>query len=141
MAWLLDTNVAIYLRDLEPTVSARVADLSGETALSLVTLVELEGGIDGTRDALGRRAALDALLASMTVLALDRATVAAYATILRETGFSRPRILDRLIAATAIVHGLTLVTVNGADFRDIPDLNLEVWPAPPLQRAGMPVPQ
>ena len=40
------------------------------------------------------------------------------------------RILDRLIAATAIVHDLTLVTINGADFRDIPGLKLEAWPAP-----------
>jgi predicted nucleic acid-binding protein len=53
-----------------------------------------------------------------------------YGDIVRANGFSRTRVFDRLIAATALVHDLTLVTINGADFRDNPGLNLEVWPVP-----------
>lgn len=34
-----------------------------------------------------------------------------------------------MIAATALVHGLVLITLNGRDFTDVPDLDLEVWPA------------
>lgn len=63
-------------------------------------------------------------------MAFDQNVVAAYGAVIRVLGFSRPRILDRLIAATAIVYDLTLVTINGADFRDIPGLKLEVWPTP-----------
>ena len=61
---------------------------------------------------------------------LDEHVVEQYGHIVRDCGFTRARVFDRLIAATAIVHDLTLVTINGPDFRDIPGLKLEVWPAP-----------
>jgi hypothetical protein len=35
----------------------------------------------------------------------------------------------RMIAATALVEGLTLITVNGEDFRDVPGLEFLVWEA------------
>ena len=35
--------------------------------------------------------------------------------------------LDLMIAAVALVHDLTLVTHNTADFQHIPDLRLEDW--------------
>ena len=35
--------------------------------------------------------------------------------------------MDLLIAASAIVHDLTLVTHNTQDFRNIPNLHLEDW--------------
>lgn len=37
---------------------------------------------------------------------------------------------DILIAATALVHGLNLVTENVAHFRRISGLNIESWRAP-----------
>ncbi len=72
----------------------------------------------------------DKLVSSLQVLDVDGRAVDVYARIVATCGFSRPRTIDRLIAATAIVHGLTLVTINGDDFRDIAGLSLEVWPAP-----------
>jgi len=38
-----------------------------------------------------------------------------------------------MIAATAMVQGLTLVTINGDDFRDIGGLSLDIWPSPAAQ--------
>jgi len=35
-----------------------------------------------------------------------------------------------MIAAAALVHDLTVITMNGNDFRDVPGLKLEIWPSP-----------
>jgi predicted nucleic acid-binding protein len=35
-----------------------------------------------------------------------------------------------MIAATALVHGPPLVTLNGRDFRDVPGLELIEWERP-----------
>jgi len=128
---LLDTNVAIHLRDVESTVIARVAAMAEAPATALMTWVELENGIvTDPAKAADRRITTDALLRTLAVLPFDADVVHSYGRIVAARGFSRVRIIDRLIAATAIVHGLTLVTMNAADFRDIPGLTLEAWPAP-----------
>jgi predicted nucleic acid-binding protein len=69
------------------------------------------------------------LLQTMRLVPFDAAIVPIYGEIVAACGYSRRQVFDRLIAATAILHDLTLVTLNGADFADIPDLRLEVWPA------------
>lgn len=130
MAWLLDTSVAILLRDAESAADRRLAALDSVPALSIISQVELEGGVVA-RPALAakRRAALDAMLAAMPVLPFDAPCLAAYRSIVEEAGFSRRKVIDRMIAATALVHNLTLVTLNGPDFTDVPGLDLDVWAA------------
>lgn len=129
MSILIDTNIAIHLRDGEPTVIERVDALPEAPFLSIVTQIELEGGVyRHPHLAAMRRALVDALLADMAVLEFSHVMAGRYREIVAKCGFSRPRILDRMIAATAIVHDLTLITINGDDFRDIPGLRLEVWP-------------
>ena len=70
------------------------------------------------------------MLGRVHVLDINRDIVTAYGVIVAKVGFSRARVIDRLIAATAIVNGLTLVTMNGEDFRDNAGLALLAWPAP-----------
>ena len=77
-----------------------------------------------------RRRTLDAILARMATIEFGEEAIAAYRGIVAAVGTSKRRTLDRMIAATALVHGLTLVTLNGADFADVPGLELEVWRAP-----------
>ena len=43
--------------------------------------------------------------------------------------YSRRKLLDRMIAAQALVHRATLVTFNPDDFSDIPGLSSLVWPS------------
>lgn len=130
MRLLIDTNIAILLRDGDVSARARMHTLPAPPAISLLTLAELQGGLASRTHGEQRRRRLAVLLGTMNVIGFDRAVVDAYGDLVQHLGFSRPRILDRLIAATALVHDLTLVTINGPDFRDIPGLKLEVWPAP-----------
>ena len=128
MIFLLDTSVAIHLRDLNTPVAERVEALDGEVFISMVTRVELEGGVvrDPAHRAL-RRERVDLLLATLEALPFDGAAADRYREIVEATGFSRPRIIDRMIAAQARAHDATLVTMNGQDFRDIPRLKLLAW--------------
>lgn len=128
MAWLLDTSVAILLRDADSDADRRLAELRSIPALSIVSRVELEGGVMA-KPALAakRRAALDAILAALPVFPFDADCAAAYRRIVEAAGFSRRKVIDRMIAATALVHGLTLITANDADFSDVPGLELDVW--------------
>lgn len=128
MAYLLDTNVAIHLRDGDPTISAKIAALDDAILLSIITRVELEGGVyRDLADASARRARLDTLLSAIPVLTFDDAAADAYATIVASAGYSRRKLLDRMIAAHALVHRATLVTMNADDFRDITGLELLIW--------------
>ncbi len=128
MAYLLDTNVAIHLRDGDPGVTARVVALDGAVLLSIVTRVELEGGVyrEPAHAAL-RRARLDAMLAAIPTLAFDDAAADAYGAIVAQAGDSRRKLLDRMIAAQALVHRATLITGNENDFADVAGLQLLVW--------------
>ncbi|MCW0047801.1 MAG: PIN domain-containing protein [Pseudomonadota bacterium] len=128
MAYLLDTNVAIHLRDGDAVIDERVDALSPPLLLSIVSRVELEadlGRMDASADE--RRARLDALLDAVPVLPFGAAEAQAYRKIVETCGFSRRKVLDRMIAAQAITAGATLVTRNGEDFRDIPGLMLLEW--------------
>jgi predicted nucleic acid-binding protein len=128
LAYLLDTNVVIRLRDGDEQIEERVAALSTSVVLSVVTRIELEGGIHRDReDVLGRRLRLDGILQSMPVLAFGAADADAYRKIVEAAGYSRRKLLDRMIAAQALVHRATLITQNPADFQDIPGLDLLAW--------------
>lgn len=128
MAYLLDTNVAIHLRDGDAEVTARVAALDGAVLLSIVTRVELEGGVHREPQfAALRRARLDAMLAAIPTLAFDDTAADAYGAIVAHAGYSRRKLLDRMIAAQALVHRAVLVTLNAADVSDVVGLQLLAW--------------
>lgn len=131
MSILIDTSVAIHFRDRQPSILEAVLALDRLPLLSVISQVELEGGVYARPDAVERRRlALDELLSRLVVLPFEAKSAAAYRGIVKSIGFSRPRIADRMIAATALAHGLTLVTINGKDFADIPGLSLTVWRSP-----------
>jgi tRNA(fMet)-specific endonuclease VapC len=125
---LLDTNIAIDLRDGDDATASRVAALPERPCFSLITRIELESGV--FRDQQGadyRRRVLDGLLERFPVLSFTDDDVASYGRIVAASGFDRRRMLDRLIAAQAITRNASLVTANTADFADIPDLQLIAW--------------
>ena len=128
MAYLLDTDVAIHLRDGDRAVTEKIAALDDAVLMSIVTRVELEGGVyREPAFAPIRRARLDAMLAAIPTLAFDDTAAEAYGAIVAHAGYSRRKLLDRMIAAQAVVHRATLVTMNADDFLGIPGLALLAW--------------
>jgi predicted nucleic acid-binding protein len=128
LAYLIDTDVAIHLRDGNADVTAKIGALDDAVLMSIVTRVELEGGVYRfAAQASVRRARLDVILKAIPALAFDDAAADAYGAIVGHAGYSRRKLLDRMIAAQALVHRSTLVTMNGGDYADIPNLQLLVW--------------
>lgn len=128
MAFLLDTNVVIHLRDGDRAMLERVASLDGAVLMSVVTRVELEGGVYREPAAAGiRRARLDVILGAIPTLAFDTAAADACGAIVAGVGYSRRKLLDRMIAAQALVHRATLITLNAEDFQDVPGLAVLAW--------------
>jgi predicted nucleic acid-binding protein len=74
-----------------------------------------------------KRARLDLLLRNFDELPFTAAEAAVYGRIVEQCGYSRGKVLDRMIAAQAIVAGATLITLNSRDFTGIDGLSLEDW--------------
>jgi predicted nucleic acid-binding protein len=144
--YLLDTNVVSEVRKVEEgRADARVAawQLQVDPAtcfISAMTLMELEIGVlrMERRDAV-QGAVLRAWLErrvlpefSGRVLAVDEA-VARYCARLHAPD-PRPE-RDALIAATALVHGMTVVTRNTGDFAPTGVLLINPWEPLTLQDA------
>lgn len=125
MSYLLDTNVISELRKgqrCDPGVASWFADVSsGEVYLSALTVGEIRKGIENLRRRAEPRAeALEAWLHELLETHSDR-ILPIDEVIAEQWGrFNVPDtlpVLDSLLAATASVHGLTLVTRNLKDVK------------------------
>jgi tRNA(fMet)-specific endonuclease VapC len=67
------------------------------------------------------------MLEAIPTIAVYDEAAEAYGAIVAHAGYSRRKLLDRMIAAQAIVHRAALVTMNAAAFADIPELALVKW--------------
>lgn len=107
--YLLDTNVILGMLKSTPEILAMVGStglMAQQCAISAVTRMELLGypGITADEDALIRQR-----LAQLTYLAISSA-VEDKAIELRRS--RRVKLPDALIAATALCHGLELLTMD-----------------------------
>jgi predicted nucleic acid-binding protein len=129
--YLLDTNIVSELRKPRPNtyVVAWLKDVKdGELYLSAVTIGEIQAGIELTRaqdpgKAEKLEAWADQLAGSYNVLAMDSICFRRWAKLMHRQ--SDTVYEDAMIAATALVHSLTVVTRNVRDFArfDVPVLN------------------
>ena len=126
MAVMLDTSVAIHLRDGDPNILTRIKSVRDVITLPMVTLAELEAGVRGEVADI-RRAQLDILLDTFEVVPFLAEDARIYGEIVAAAGFSRRKVLDRMIAAQALRAKASLATMNADDFRDIPGLTLLEW--------------
>jgi predicted nucleic acid-binding protein len=131
LAVLLDTDVVIHLRDGDAWVEGQFRQLDPPLHISAITRVELENGVWREPEwSKLRRDALDEILSFVTTLEFGASEIAAYQAILAAVGLSKRKTADRMTAATALTHDLTLVTLNARDFRDVPGLKLLGWTRP-----------
>ena len=121
--YLLDTNVVSELRRPKPhgAVLAWFQELEDTMLhLSAVTIGEIQSGIEITREQDATKASeievwLEMVASTYNVLPMDARTFRAWAHLMHRR--SDTVYEDAMIAATAKVHGLTVVTRNVADFK------------------------
>jgi toxin FitB len=120
--YLVDTNVVSELRKPRPHPRA-AAWLRGvsnrDLFLSAVTVGELQAGVEITRQQDKAKAAeieawVDQIAGAWNILPMDARAFRHWATLMHNR--SDDLIEDAMIAATAHVHGLTVVTRNIRDF-------------------------
>ena len=127
MKALLDTSVLL---------AGDVPPLEGDLAISAATLAELHFGVLVTRDD-GVRAErlrrLSLIERNFDSLPIDDAVARGYgrlaATLAHRGRQPRARVMDWLIAATALAHGARLYTRNADDLAGLDDL-LEIVTVP-----------
>ncbi|MES2935213.1 MAG: type II toxin-antitoxin system VapC family toxin [Pseudomonadota bacterium] len=121
--FLLDTNVVSELRKPRPhgAVLAWLQSVDeAQLHLSAVTLGEIQAGIELTREQDSIKAAeieawLELVASAYNVLPMDAAAFRNWASLLHRK--SDTLYEDAMIAATARVHKLVVVTRNVADFK------------------------
>jgi predicted nucleic acid-binding protein len=121
--YLLDTNIVSELR--KPKPHGAVVQWLQEAAdtdlhLSAVTIGEIQAGIELTREQDETKAAeieqwLELVSGSYNVIPMDASAFRAWARLMHRA--SDTLYEDAMIAATARVHKLTVVTRNVSDFK------------------------
>ena len=109
LRFLLDTNFVLGMMKSAPAVQTtlqRLAPLTGQCAYSAVTRMELLG-FPGITEA--EQALIDARLQELSYLALDRRIEDATIALRRQRRIKLP---DAVIAATALTHGLELLSLE-----------------------------
>lgn len=128
VAYLVDTDWVIHYLTGVPGVAVRLDGLMEEgVALSIISLAELYEGVFYSRDTEQSSHRLQDFLEGVTVVNLDDETC-------RVFGMERGRLraagrliadMDLMIGATALRHGLTLLTNNRRHFEAMENLRLE----------------
>ncbi|WP_375448417.1 type II toxin-antitoxin system VapC family toxin [uncultured Fibrella sp.] len=132
-AYLIDTNIAIYFLDgvlPDHTLPFVLAVMDAGPRLSVATQIELVGRFPNPE----KRRLVEAFVSRSTLFPLT-AVIVQQTIAIKQT--HKIKLGDAIIAATALVHNLTLVTRNVSDFQAIAGL-IVVNPFAPTGTPGHP---
>ena len=129
MGYLIDTDIcSAHLRNT-PQVTRQFLRNPGCLSISVLTLGELLSWTLRAKSPPRHQQSLVSFLADVTVVDVDH-------TIAIRFGEIRAQLLDQgqpvasvdlMIAATGLVHGMTVVTHNVGHFQRVPGLIVEDW--------------
>jgi tRNA(fMet)-specific endonuclease VapC len=132
VSFLVDTDIcSAHLKNVG-IVTNRFLQYTGQLKISVITLGELYTWALRAKASPKRLQSLLELLNDVTVLTVDDDVALRFGEVnasLLDAGRTSPG-LDLMIASTALVHGLTLVTHNTRDYAHIPCLTVVDWLVP-----------
>jgi tRNA(fMet)-specific endonuclease VapC len=129
VSFLLDTDVCSAFLKGNHQVGNRVEQYGGGLYVSAITVAELFTWVLRKKASPSRLQGLLDFLENVTVLEINRDISYKFGEIRADQldhGSITPEI-DLFIAATAIHHGLRLVTHNVSDYANVPDLMVDDW--------------
>ena len=132
MTHVLDTDICSAHMRRPAGLAHRFFQYAGGIAISSVSLAELYTGAYKRAQPARLLALIADLLRDVAVLNFDSACAEQFGNIrgvLLQQG-TQVATADLVIASVALVHNLTLVTHNTADFQVIPGLRLDDWLIP-----------
>ena len=129
----LDTSVCVdLLRRPSTEISGQLEDvLDVDTSISSIVLGELETGVRKSSRPAWHADLLQRFLTRIVVVDFDAAAARHYGEIRAHLERRGTAIgpLDQLIAAHARSQGVTLITTNLREFKRVPGLKCQAWPA------------
>lgn len=131
MAWMLDTNICIYIIKQRPvSVFEKFRTIApGQLAISVITLAELEYGARKSASVEKNLSALHQFAIPLEILPFDYNATVEYGIIRADLEMKGTPIgsLDMFIAAHAKSLNYVLVTNNEREFSRIDGLRIENW--------------
>jgi tRNA(fMet)-specific endonuclease VapC len=132
MSFLLDTDICSAHMRRPAQLAHRFVQYTGRLSIPTIVLGELYAGAYKHPNPIRLLSLVSDLLQELTVLDFDAACAERFGreqgTLLQQ-GISVSR-MDLMIASVALVHDLTLITHNTADYQSIPGLRLGDWLKP-----------
>lgn len=135
MKYLLDTNICVYaLNHSDVALSDRLrAARRSDLFVSSLTIGELLFGARRSARSTENVKRVARFVAPLRELHFEQRAAEAYGALRAELASNGTQFgtVDMLLAATALAHGLTVVTNNVGEFKRAAGLRVEDWASPP----------
>ena len=118
------------MKGTHPVAQRKFGSLSaGDTAVSAITVCELQYGVENSKRPVENKAVLDRILMDLEIHPFGEAAAPYFARLRATLKRAGKPIgpMDTLIAAHAVQLGACLVTNNIREFSRVPGLKIENW--------------